>query len=125
MGYHIINRRKFLEIFGYSCCSLIISSCATVPITERRQLTLLPESYINRQGVLLYENVKKKTKLSDDKSTLLQIKQIGNKIENAVSWYFNEVGNLDQTSLVIKAPSGFFSLAFTIIRITLSEAISL
>ena len=77
-----INRRKFLEIFGYGCCSLIISSCTTVPITERRQLTLLPESYINRQGVLLYENVKKKTKLSDDKSTLSKIKQIGKKIEN-------------------------------------------
>lgn len=94
----IINRRRFLELFGYSCCSIVLPSCATVPITERKQLTLLPESYINGQAFQIYENVKKKTKLSDDKNTLLKIKQIGKRIENAVSWYFNEVNEKDPTS---------------------------
>ena len=56
-----IDRRKFLELFGCGCCSIIISSCTTVPITERKQLTLLSESYINRQAAALYENVKNKT----------------------------------------------------------------
>ena len=65
-----INRRKFLEFFGVCTCGLIIPSCTTAPITERRQLKLLPESTINRQAAQLYENVKRKTKLSDDKKKI-------------------------------------------------------
>ena len=55
-----INRRKFLEIFGGCTCGLMISSCTTAPITQRKQLKLIPESTINRQASQLYENVKKK-----------------------------------------------------------------
>ena len=53
-----INRRKFLGYFGCCACGLVIPSCTTAPITERRQLKLLPESTINRQAAQLYENVK-------------------------------------------------------------------
>ena len=80
-----INRRKFLGYFGCSCCSLLLPSCSTVPITERRQLSLLPESYINRHAFRLYQNVKKKTKLSEDKVTLDEIKEVGRRIEESVS----------------------------------------
>ena len=50
-----INRRKFLGLFGCGCCSLILPSCSTVPITERRQLSIIPESRINRQAADAYE----------------------------------------------------------------------
>ena len=55
---HNINRRKFLEIFGGCSCALMISSCGTAPITERKQLKLLPESHLNRQAAQIYKNVK-------------------------------------------------------------------
>ena len=58
-----INRRKFLGYFGCSCCSLILPSCSTVPITERRQLSIIPEARINRQAAAAYENFRKKSKL--------------------------------------------------------------
>ena len=90
-----INRRKFLEIFGCCGCGLMINSCTTAPITERRQLKLLPESTLNRQAAQIYENVKKKTKLSDDKEQLEEIKKIGRKIEDAVSSYFNSINKKD------------------------------
>ena len=54
-----INRRKFLELFGCSCCGFLTSSCATVPITDRRQLKIYPESAINAQAANLYEKLKK------------------------------------------------------------------
>ena len=92
-----INRRKFLGFIGCCTCGLIIPSCATVPITERRQLSILPESYINRQAHQLYENVKSKIKLSDDKKTLSEIKEIGHNIEESVSEFFNSVGEKDPT----------------------------
>ena len=92
-----INRRQFLEIIGGCSCGLIISSCTTAPITERKQLRLLPESTINRQAAQLYERVKAKTKLSDDKKQLSIIKEIGSKIEEAVSSYFDSVNLPDPT----------------------------
>ena len=92
-----INRRKFLGFIGCCTCGLIIPSCATVPITERRQLSILPESYINRHAHQLYENVKRKMKLSDDKKTLSEIKEIGNNIEESVSEFFNSIGKKDPT----------------------------
>ena len=95
---NIINRRKFLGLIGYCACGLIIPSCTTVPITERRQLSIFPESYINRQAFQIYENVKKKTKLSNDKKTLSEIKEIGKRIEDAVSSYFESNNQRDPTS---------------------------
>ena len=60
---NIINRRKFLGLFGCGCCSLILPSCAKVPITERRQLSLIPETTINRQAAQAYSQFKSKAKL--------------------------------------------------------------
>ena len=92
-----INRRKFLEIFGCCTCGLVINSCTTAPITERKQLKLLPESTLNRQAAQIYENVKKKTKLSDDKKQLDEIKEVGSRIEESVSLYFDSIGKPDPT----------------------------
>ena len=39
-----MDRRFFLQVLGCGCLSLGMSSCATVPITERKQLKLIPES---------------------------------------------------------------------------------
>ena len=58
-----INRRKFLEIIGSCSCGAMISACTTAPITERKQLKLIPESTLNRQAAQIYENVKKKNKI--------------------------------------------------------------
>ena len=92
-----INRREFLEIFGTCSCGLIISSCTTAPITERKQLKLIPESSLNRQAAQIYERVKAKTKLSDDKEQLKEIKEIGSRIEESVSAYFNSFNVKDPT----------------------------
>ena len=92
-----INRRKFLEIFGCCSCGLLIAACSTAPITQRKQLKLLPESTLNRQASQIYENVKKKTKLSDDKKQLDEIKEIGSRIEESVSAYFDSIGKKDPT----------------------------
>ena len=92
-----INRRKFLGYFGCSCCSLILPSCSTVPITERKQLSIIPESRINRQAAAAYENFRKKTKLITSGKQLNEIKNIGKKIENSVSSFFEREGKEDPT----------------------------
>jgi len=92
-----INRRKFLEYFGCSCCSLILPSCSTVPITERRQLSIIPESRINRQAAAAYENFRSKSKLITRGTQLKKVREIGKKMEIAVSAFFEKEGKADPT----------------------------
>ena len=49
------DRRKFLSYLGYGCCGFILNSCATAPITERRQLKIIPEAKLNAQAAAIYE----------------------------------------------------------------------
>ena len=86
---HNVNRRKFIEYVGCGCCGFFIQQCSTVPITERRQFSIIPESTLNNQAAQVYEQVKKKEKLSDDLSQLNEIKEIGSRIEESVSEYFS------------------------------------
>ena len=92
-----INRRKFLGLFGCGCCSLVLPSCSTVPITERRQLSIIPESRINSQAAAAYENFRSKTKLINKGSQLNEIRKIGKKMETAVSAFFINQGKKDPT----------------------------
>ena len=91
-----ISRRKFLELFGCSCCGLL-TSCSTVPITERRQLSIYPESFINRQAAGAYINFKKKAKLITDGKDFKYITKIGGKIQKAVTSFFLKKDNADPT----------------------------
>ena len=60
---HIINRRKFLGFIGCSCGAYFLNGCGTVPITERKQFTIYPESVINNQAAKAYENLKNSKKI--------------------------------------------------------------
>ena len=93
-----INRRKFLGYFGCGCCSLLLPSCSTVPITERRQLSIIPESRINAQASAAYEQFRAKTKLITSGSQLNEVREIGKKMEIAVSSFFENENKQDPTS---------------------------
>ena len=92
-----MNRRFFLQALGCSCLSLGISSCSSVPITDRKQLKLIPESKLNAQAAQIYEKIKEKEKLSDDINQLNKIKEIGNRIEYSISEYFEKSNIADPT----------------------------
>ena len=92
-----MNRRKFLGFVGYGCCSIILPSCTTTPITERKQLKLISEAKLNAQAAQIYEKVKEKEKLIDDKN-LTSIKEIGKKMEDSISEYFYQAGLPDPTA---------------------------
>ena len=92
-----INRRKFLELFACGCCSLVLPSCSTVPITERKQLTIYPEYKINTQAAKAYESFKSKAKLITSGKQLNEIVEIGKKIENSVSSFFLKKNESDPT----------------------------
>ena len=83
-----MNRRKFLSYMGCGCCSFILNSCTSAPITERKQLSIIPEAKLNAQAEKIYEKVKNKEKLSKDIKTLNLIKDIGKRMEDSIGEYF-------------------------------------
>ncbi len=93
-----MNRRKFLSYIGCGCCGIVLNSCATAPITERRQLKIIPEAKLNAQAAQIYEKVKEKEKLITDSKILTEIKEIGKKMENSISEYFYQTKMNDPTT---------------------------
>ena len=89
-----MNRRKFLTYVGCGCGGLILNSCASAPITERKQFKIIPEAKLNAQAAQIYEKIKKKEKMSDDTKSLNEIREIGKKMEDSISEYFSKE-NLD------------------------------
>ena len=83
-----MDRRKFLSYIGCGCCGFVLNACSTAPITERRQLKIIPEAKLNAQAAAIYEKVKEKEKLSKDIKKLNEIKNIGSRMEDAISEYF-------------------------------------
>ena len=93
-----MNRRKFLSYISYGCCGAMINGCSTAPITDRRQLKIIPEAKLNAQAAQIYEKVKEKEKMSDDIKSLNKIRDIGKRMENSISEYFSKVGMNDPTA---------------------------
>ena len=93
-----MNRRKFLNYVSCGCCSLILPSCSTTPITDRKQLSIIPEAKLNAQAAQIYEKVKEKEKMSDDLVKLKEIKNIGKKMEDSINKYFESINVNDPTA---------------------------
>ena len=67
-----------LELFGCTCCGFALSSCSTVPITDRKQLTIFPEYKINAQARNAYEQFKSKAKLITSGKQLNEVRNVPN-----------------------------------------------
>ena len=92
-----MNRRKFLNYIGGGCCGVMINGCSTAPITDRRQFKIIPEAKLNAQAAQIYEKIKEKEKMSNDKKSLKEIKNIGKRMEESISEYFYRTGVDDPT----------------------------
>ena len=92
-----MNRRKFLNYVGTGCCGVLINGCSTAPITDRKQFKIVSEEKLNARAAAIYEKVKLKEKMSDDKKTLKNIKDIGKRMENSISVYFSKSDIEDPT----------------------------
>jgi predicted Zn-dependent protease len=76
--------------------ALIVFACSTVPITGRKQLSLIPASQMLSMSYSEYDNVLKTSKLSTNKEQIRLVKKVGGRIQKAVETYFAEKGLSDQ-----------------------------
>ncbi len=83
-----MNRRNFIKYIGCGCGGIVLNSCTSVPITDRKQLRIIPESKLNAQAAQIYEKIKEKEKLIKNGKQIDEIKNIGKRIEDSIGEYF-------------------------------------
>jgi predicted Zn-dependent protease len=82
-----MKKAILLPVF-ISLVVLIWQSCATVPLTGRKQLSLLPESEMISMSFTNYTDFLKENPLSTDKINAALVKEVGSNISAAVTKYF-------------------------------------
>ncbi len=92
-----MDRRKFIKYIGCSCGGILLKSCSSVPITDRKQLRIIPEASLNAQAAQIYEKIKGKEKLIKTGKEITEIKEVGKKIEDSISEYFYRSNLQDPT----------------------------
>jgi len=74
----------------------VISSCATVPLTGRKQLNLVSNTEIIQASAAQYKNVLDSSRLSSNAEQVAMIKRVGQRIQTAVETYMKQKGLADQ-----------------------------
>jgi predicted Zn-dependent protease len=71
---------------------LLLAACATVPITGRKQLSIIPDSQMNAMSFSQYDQVLAESQLSKDADAVAMVQRVGRRIQGAVEEYFQREG---------------------------------
>ena len=69
-----------------------MAACATVPITGRKQLSLISDSEMNALSFQQYDQVIAESDISTDAEATAMVKRVGTRIQGAVEKYFHDNG---------------------------------
>lgn len=75
---------------------LLAAGCTTVPITGRRQLSLVSDSEMNTLAVTQYKQTLGTAKLSTNAEQTAMVRRVGQRIAAAVELYFKQQGQSSQ-----------------------------
>ena len=91
---------KAFSLFAVICSSvlLIISGCASVPVTGRSQLALVPESQLISLSADNYSELIEKSELADDPGQRRMVNEVGARISDAADRFLREKGLGHETS---------------------------
>ena len=125
-----LDRREFLNWMipaGFGLCSCF--GCRTTPITQRRQLLLVPESQEIQMGVAAYDEVKTKNKISTNAKYNEVVTRVGQRLAEAAKqqnlgtnfdWEFTVIA--DQTQNAFCLPGGKVAFYEGILPVCQNEA---
>lgn len=90
--------KNFKRILAAFIAALIIQACATVPLTGRRQLSLVDESALQQEAVLAYQEFlgDPSTKVVKNNTNAQLVQRVGARIAQAVTTFLNENGYANQ-----------------------------
>ena len=76
--------------------AVFLASCSTVPVTGRRQLSLVSSGEMVTLGEQNYKQTLQQSKLSTNKAQVDRIKRVGSRIQKAVEQYMSQNGMASQ-----------------------------
>ena len=86
-----------LLIFLFIISSIhLLLGCATVPVTERRSLNLVPDSELMALSLQQYREFLKKSQLSSDRGEVRRVRRVGNRVARAAEDFLLEKGLGDE-----------------------------
>jgi predicted Zn-dependent protease len=83
------------KLFALLIAALLFQSCSLVPLTGRRQLSLVSDADMFATSLVQYDKFLKENKLSTNTAETNLVKRVGNRIQNSVTVYFAQ-NNLAQ-----------------------------
>jgi predicted Zn-dependent protease len=88
------KKKVFIHLFWLSAMSTLslLLACATVPLTERKGLRLIPDSELTTLSFKEYSEVLKKSKLSNDPVKIHMVKSVGERIARASEEFMRDSG---------------------------------
>jgi predicted Zn-dependent protease len=72
--------------------AVVIVGCTTVPLTNRRQLSLIPDSQLISMSVDSYNQVLRESKLSADREMVATVRRVGRDLATAAEKYLTTYG---------------------------------
>ncbi len=83
---------KPLRLSIFTTLLMVLLSCATNPITGRKQLALIPSSTLNSMAFSQYSSFLQEHKISNDPVQTAMVRRVGTNIKNAVERYYRQQG---------------------------------
>ena len=87
-----MKRPLVVSLCALALVAVLIAACATVPITGRKQLSLIPDSQMHQLSYQQYDQVIAESELSKDAEATAMVQSVGHRIQVAVEDYFARQG---------------------------------
>ncbi|WP_066621864.1 M48 family metallopeptidase [Rufibacter roseus] len=91
-----MKQMNFLRNALLSLAVLVTVGCSTVPITGRRQVSLVSDQEVMQMSLQAYREMMSQSKLSNNAQQTAMVKRVGQRIQQAVETYMRQQGASDQ-----------------------------
>lgn len=86
----MMNQFKIWHKLSLVVVVLLLIACATVPLTNRRQLNIIPSGELLSMSYQQYDEVKKTSTLSTNQAQIAMVKNVGQRIATATEAFLKE-----------------------------------
>lgn len=105
--------------------SILLSGCATAPVTGRQQLVLVSEQEVNQMGALAYQQELSKHRIDANARQLAQVRRVGARLAAAANrpnyrWEFHVIDE-PQTINAFALPGGKVAVYSGLLNLGLSD----
>ncbi|MEX0968084.1 MAG: M48 family metallopeptidase [Bacteroidia bacterium] len=79
-----------IKLIAYAALFIMVAGCSSVPITNRKQMNLLPESEVRSMAVSEYRSFLSQSKVVNNTENSRELKSVGEKISRGAEKYLSE-----------------------------------